>query len=59
MAPLRSSLNLHSGKNSRYQVACEETRKLSKPDVDNLLKAATDALTARGLEGCSQVQLQW
>ena len=45
----RPKNHFRSGRNSHLlRFACEETRKLSKPDVDNLLKAATDALTALG-----------
>lgn len=36
-----------SGRNSMFlKLAHEETRKLSKPDCDNLLKSALDALSA-------------
>ena len=45
----RPKAHFRSGKNSSLlKFACEETRKVSKPDLDNLLKAATDCLTALG-----------
>ena len=45
----RPKSHYRSGKNSPLlKLACEEIRKISKPDVDNLLKAATDCLTTLG-----------
>jgi Holliday junction resolvase RusA-like endonuclease len=45
----RPKAHFRSGKNSHLlKFACEETRKVSKPDLDNLLKAATDCLTTLG-----------
>jgi Holliday junction resolvase RusA-like endonuclease len=45
----RPKAHFRSGKHSgQLKFACEETRKVSKPDLDNLLKAATDCLTALG-----------
>jgi len=45
----RPKNHFRSGKHSALlKFACEETRKVSKPDLDNLLKAATDCLTALG-----------
>jgi Holliday junction resolvase RusA-like endonuclease len=45
----RPKHHYRSGKNSALiKFACEEVRKVSKPDLDNLLKAACDCLTALG-----------
>jgi Holliday junction resolvase RusA-like endonuclease len=45
----RPKSHYRSGKNSTLlKFACEEVRKTSKPDLDNLLKAACDCFTALG-----------
>jgi Holliday junction resolvase RusA-like endonuclease len=45
----RPKSHYRSGKNhALLKFACEEVRKISKPDLDNLFKAATDCFTALG-----------